>query len=152
MNSRMINRILLASAALMALFVCYVVVDSHSCDFTMRFPASSSVATCDSGVYYTKTRLEQGDERYKINTQALYIKVFDRVLLVPLEKDIDVEVKGSLAVYDAEKIKTPQRTFGNQPYSSLSVLRDDEGNMIGVAVFSDPNSILVPATAITGTL
>lgn len=155
MNSLLIHRLLTASGvlvALLALLLSYVAVDSYSCDFTMRFPTSTSVATCESGMYYSKTRLKQGDERYKINTQSLYLKIFDRVLLIPLENDIDVEVKGSLAVYDAEKIRTPQRTFGNKPYSTLTLLKDDEGQLMGVAVFSDPNSIFVPATFVTGRL
>lgn len=124
--------------------------DSYSCAFEMQFPNSNSVARCEGGIYVTNTRLQKGDETYKINTEALYVRVFDRILLLPMEKDIDVEMKGSLAVYDAEKIRTPQRTFGNQPYSSFTLLRDDQDALIGVAVFSDPNSIFVPVSFIKG--
>ncbi|GAA3930156.1 hypothetical protein [Litoribacillus peritrichatus] len=150
----MINKLLMMSWGVCAFIVCaggYILWDSYSCNFEMSFPGSDSLAKCEQGVYYTRTRIEQGDERYKINTESFYVKILDRILLLPKEKDIDVEMKGSLAVYNADKIKTPHRTFGNQPYTSLSLLYTPKNELLGVAIFSDPNSVFVPATYVTGT-
>lgn len=150
----MINKLLsvvIVFSLVMVTFVSWVAWDSYSCEFEITFPKSNSFAMCEGGVYLSKTRLEKGKERYKIDTKALYIKLFDRILLVPVEMDIDVEMKGSLAVYDAEKIKTPNRTFGEQPYTSMTLLTSPEGALKGVVVFSDPNSVFVPATRVTGT-
>ena len=150
----MINKALFVScfvAILSVVMGALVFVDSYSCDFKMNIPNSTLTAECQQGVFQTKTRIEQGDERYKIHTKAVYLKVMDRILILPFEKDIDVEMKGSMAVYNAEKIKTPHRTFGNQPYSSMSLIRSQKSDLLGVAIFSDPNSIYVPVKYITGT-
>lgn len=150
----MINKVFLLSwciAALVFFSGSYIVVDSYSCDFKVEFPQTNLVGVCQQGVFQAKTKIEQGDERYKIKTKSVYIKILDKILLIPFAKDIDVEMKHSLAVYNAEKIKTPQRTFGNQPYTSMTLLRTPQGDILGVAVFSDPNSIYVPVKFITGT-
>ena len=132
------------------LLLSYIVLDSANCDFNWRIPSSDSQVSCQGGMYRTNTVITQKDETYRIITSAFYVKMLNRIVLIPYKNDIDVEHKGSLAVYDAEKIKTPHRTFGLQPVSSMTLLHDPSENLVGVVIFSDPNSVFVPAKFIKG--
>jgi len=128
----------------------YVAIDSYSCDFKWKIPGSSSSVSCQNGIYRSQTVITEAKERYLINTKSFYVKLLDRIVLIPYKNDIDVEMKDSLAVFDAEKVKTPQRTFGLQPVSSMTLLHDEQNKLMGVAIFSAPNSIFIPAHLITG--
>mgnify|MGYP000037969275 CR=1 FL=1 len=137
-------------ALLTAMAVVFIAVDSYTCNFSWTIPGTNSNVYCQDGMYRSQTIIKEAEETYKINTKSFYIKLLNRIVLIPYENDIDVEQEGSLAVYDAEKIKTPQRTFGLQPISSMTLLHDDNDKLLGVAIFSDPNSIFVPAKDISG--